>query len=722
MFQALRRRVGKLLGFSDRKPSMPIAAEIYRKLEQRIRARYEAAQNGDEYVNIWANADQLDADSANSIEVRRPLVWRSRYEVANNGYSDGIAQTYATDLIGKGPTLRMNTASTGFNQMIEAQWEAWAAAVGLRRKLWCMAHAKHQDGEAFAIMAKNPMVDHPVKFDLKLRETEQCHTPYVPFNDPTYIDGIKFDDFGNPIYYDFLKYHPGSNRQVNITLIPEQFPADQVLHWFKLRRPNQHRGMPESASTLNLGAAARRWREANLSTAEKIAEFTLLLKTLFPPEELNQMVPFDVFDLSHGMLTALPNNVEPFQLKSEHPAANYYEFHKSLINEQARPKSMPLNKALCNSADYNYASGRLDHQTYYGHLDWDRQDCAELVLDKMFRSWLMLAVKAMGWLGGDPLALGQFAFAHTFDWTKHAVADVEAEANANRTKLQTGQIDIVSLWTEQGLDLEDFIDRWCAALGLDEDELRQRLADVTLPPPKQPEQPGSGPGAPPDAPGAQPAQPASKPDRSAGTPAQAGDVADETFASALNGNGHAPINIFARRKSVHISDVALLDDDGVPGSFCPTGPGGGVDPTCSPGGGGGESARGSWAPPTHEDPAGSKGNYLYHTTNVSKLAAIQRQGLKADDTGQISVAPHLESAKFWGEATQAGETKNLAMLRIARKDVRWEMGREEDGRRASETNPTAEGIIHTAVIPAAQLDVYMGDRWQKLPDVDLSRY
>ena len=527
MFDKLREK----LGLKRKPPAAPTAPaqaqprreldlELSQAIDRRIKARYEAAQQDIEYANIWANADQFDADSAHTIDVRRPLVWRSRYEVANNGFADGIAQTYATDMIGKGPKLRMMSQSQGFNAMVEQAWDGWAKAVQLRRKLWCMTHAKHVDGEAFAIMALNPAGTDVVKLDLKLRETDQCSTPFPPYLDPNYIDGMKFDEFGNVLWYDFLKWHPGSKKPVNYSIVPDQIPARFVLHWFKMRRPNQHRGVPESESTLNLGAAARRYREANLSTAEKIAEFTLFLKTIFQPEELKPVKPLSTMDIEHGMMTALPNNVEPFQLRAEHPAANYGEFHKTLINEQARPKSMPLNKALCNSADYNYASGRLDHQTYYGQLDFERLDADDLVMEKLFSTWFFLAVRAYGWLGGNPFKINPLAWLHSFDWPKHAVADVESEANANKTRLQSGQVDLDSLYTENGEDLEDLIPRMMQTFGVTEDELRRRLFDVCLPPPKLGDTP---PGA-----GKQPVQP--------GAPAQNGNRFGQGHS---NGAAHA---------------------------------------------------------------------------------------------------------------------------------------------------------------------------------------
>jgi capsid protein len=446
------------------------------------RAKYDAAGSSTEYKNYWANSDQLDADSANSRAVREKLVSRSRYEVGNNGYSDGIAQTYATDLIGKGPTLRMQTSSENFNRMVENAWYQWCKAVKFRSKLWCMAHAKHQDGESFAVLRRNKGLGNTVKLDLVLHETEQIQTPLLPYNQPGYIDGIKFDEFGNPTSYDILKYHPGSNHTAqNEFLNPEEIPAKYMVHWFKMRRPGQHRGVPEMGSTLNLGASARRWREAVVAAAENIADFSLFIKTQFQPDEMDSVSPMSTLDIQKRMMTALPAGYDAFQPRAEQPTATHAEFSKSLISEQARPRSMPLNKAACDSSSYNYASGRLDHQTYYGSLDVDREDCDDMVLEPLFATWMEFAIVANGWFGGDASLVDTTVISHTWDWPKHQVADIESEANANDKRLKNGTTSLTATYSDSGMDYEDEITKSATSNGVTLDQQRQINMLLNLP-------------------------------------------------------------------------------------------------------------------------------------------------------------------------------------------------------------------------------------------------
>lgn len=444
---------------------------------RRVNASYDAARTTDEFKNYWANADALDADSANSKGVRETLVRRSRYEVGNNGFADGMVQTHANYLVGVGPTLRMQTGSSGFNQAVELVWYRWAKAVMLRRKLWCMAHAKVQDGEAIGLVRENPGVRHPVPLDVVLIETEQCQTPYLPFATDGYVDGIRFDQYGNAVWYDILRYHPGGSVYF-ANQDPEQVPAKFVLHWFCLRRPGGHRGVPEFRSTLNTGAASRRWREATVAAAETAADFAALLKTQMAPDDGPDVAAaFSSIDIQKRMMTALPMGWDAVQMDAKHPNAQYERFLRTQINEQARPKSIPYNLAACDSSSYNYASGRLDHQTYFSGLNVEREDGNDLVLDPLFRLWWSVAVREYGW-NSDPDSPPD----HYWDWPRHPVADVVSEANSNDTRLRNGSTTIVDLYSQAGEDFEDKVTQLATAFGVDEATIRKTLFQLIFAP------------------------------------------------------------------------------------------------------------------------------------------------------------------------------------------------------------------------------------------------
>ena len=440
-----------------------------------VEARYDAAQNTDEFRNYWSASDSLDADSANSKAVRSTLVKRARYEVGNNGYADGMVQTHANYLVGIGPQLRMLAGNQGFNQAVEYVWRRWAKAVTLRRKLWCMAHAKVQDGEAIGIIRVNEGIRAKVPLDLVLVETEQCQTPRLMSSVAGYVDGIRFDEYGNPLWYDVLKYHPGGSMWMPLA-DPEQVPAKFVMHWWQLRRPGSHRGVPEFRSTLNVGASSRRWREATVASAETAADFSVLLKTQASPDDgPDAAAPFSSIELQKRMMTALPMGWDAGQMKSEHPNAQYQEFLRTQINEMARPKSIPYNLAACDSSSYNYASGRLDHQTYFTALNIEREDCNDLVLDVLFARWWEMAVAVYGW-SADPLDPPD----HLWDWPQHPVADIKNEAQSIDTRLRNGSICPSEVASQSGADFEDRIAIMATDYGVSVEEMRAILLKATF--------------------------------------------------------------------------------------------------------------------------------------------------------------------------------------------------------------------------------------------------
>ncbi len=441
---------------------------------KQVKARYDAAQDTDTHKNYWANADLLDADSANSRDVRQTLVSRSRLSARNNPFYAGMVQTHANYLIGTGPKLRMQTGNEQFNNIVEQIWNQWSKAIKLQRLLWCMAHAKVLDGEGFAILGTNPALRTRVKLDLRLIETEQCITPQLQPNVSGYIDGIKFDDFGNPEWYDILAKHPGSSH--GFYQDPARVPAKYVLHWFTMLRPGQHRGVPEFSSSLNTGAASHRFREATLQAAESAANPSLLIHTDQAPEDGPLMAPFTTAEMSKGMIMALPYQYEMGQVRAEHPNAMFEAFLRAQISEQGRPKSMPYNIAACDSSSYNYASGRLDHQTYFSSLDVEREGGDLCVLDKLFEAWWEEVVSEYSFNSPAGSIPG-----HAWDWPQHPVADLRAQAIANNFNLRNGSLTIPQVYADQGYDAEEQAQAAADYFGISVQEYKLRVLDTLLP-------------------------------------------------------------------------------------------------------------------------------------------------------------------------------------------------------------------------------------------------
>ena len=452
-----------------------------------VRAKFDSAQTTSDNRRHWANADHLSANAAANPEVRRILRSRARYEVANNSYARGIVLTMANDVVGTGPRLQMllgDGADATLNQLLEREFARWAKAVDLPGKLRTMRMAKAQDGEAFAVLFDNGRLDTPVTLDLRLIEAEQVTTPDRSPDKVQAVDGIVFDGTGNPVEYHVLKNHPGSGSG-GFSRDYDRIPAASMIHWFRADRPGQSRGLPDILPALPLFAQLRRYTLAVIAAAETAANIAIFMKTTAPPGgEAADVDAGATMEFEPNMAVFGPEGWEPSQIKAEQPATGYSEFKHEILNEIARCLNMPYNIAACNSSGYNYASGRLDHQTYFKSIRVEQAHIETVILDRILAAWMAEAVRVYGlgnalnnatrysdaaYARAKRKALGQKdvgEFVHQWFWDGHEHVDPAKEANAQATRLSNHTTTLATEYARQGKDWET--------------ELRQRAKEQAL--------------------------------------------------------------------------------------------------------------------------------------------------------------------------------------------------------------------------------------------------
>ncbi len=414
-----------------------------------IRARYDSAQTTDNNRRHWAFADNLSANAANSPQVRQILRNRSRYEVANNSYARGIVLTLANDIIGTGPRLQLLTDNAELNRHVEKAFQDWSRVIQFPEKLRTLRMAQVQDGEAFALMITNRQLATPVQLDLRLMEAEQVATPtYLPPKENT-VDGMVLDQYGNPKEYHILKEHPGSG---SFSASFHRYPAKDVVHLYRTDRPGQLRGIPEITPALPLFAMLRDYSLATLDAAKAAAYFSGIIYTDAPPHGESEAVEsLDSIELQRNMLLTMPGGWKMSQLRAEQPTGTYAEFKREILNEIACCLNMPFNIAAGNSSNYNYASGRLDHQTYYKSIRVDQSRVETVVLDRILAEWLEEATLIPGFLGqGRNLK----DWPHQWFWDGHEHVDPLKEAKAQATRLASHTTTLADEYAKRGQDWE----------------------------------------------------------------------------------------------------------------------------------------------------------------------------------------------------------------------------------------------------------------------------
>ncbi len=439
-----------------KKNSAPVKARF--SLPRWIKARFDAAQTTKDNARHWAAAEFLSADAEADPQARKILRTRARYEVQNNSYARGIVSTIANDTVGTGPRLQMLLECEDANRRIEHDFAVWAKRVHLPAKLRTIRMARCQDGEAFVIMAQNPNLKSNVKLDLQLIEADRVTDDELNA-DATSVDGITFDPFGNPKSYKVLKNHPGGTASFDLDF--KLVKAEDMIHVFRQDRPEQHRGIPEITAALPLFAHLRRFTLAVVSAAEAAADFAGVLYTDAPANgEADAVEAMDTIQLERNMLLTMPGGWKMSQVDPKQPVTTYGEFKHEVLNEIARCLNIPYNIAACNSSGYNYASGRLDHQTYYKSLKVDQAFVEETVLDRILERWLR------EWALVNREKVDECDCNHVWFWDGHEHVDPSKEATAQEKRLANNTTTLAAEYARQGKDWET--------------ELRQRAKEKKL--------------------------------------------------------------------------------------------------------------------------------------------------------------------------------------------------------------------------------------------------
>lgn len=452
----------------------------YSPPRRRLRGGYNSASRSDAAMANFAGSDMLNADDG-LIRSRRLLIAsRARNEFCNNSYAYGIIWTLANDTIGTGPRLQlvnendlMDEDEESFDrlQRREARFHLWAQAVHLDEILRMARLTKAIDGETFIVLAANPGLGNPIILQPTLRPAENVASlmptatirEYHETGEPLEVDGIRYDRNGNPLTYRFWPLPPecpsGMSRAAASTEIQAQF----VVHYANRPRVGQHRGVSEMSPALHVFNDMRRYSTAVVLAAEIAARVSFIITNqldpqLFSDKHMGEDNRVDFPDITNpddapssfmsGNYDSivLPDGYDAKQMRAEQPTSQYQTFLKAKIEEAARVFQMPFNVAAGNSSSYNYASGRLDHQTYHKALKVERSRIEDVILSRVYAAWESFD-RPLHWV--DYVDEGVKA---TWMWDGFEHVDPVKEANAQAIRLANGVTTLAEECAREGRD------------------------------------------------------------------------------------------------------------------------------------------------------------------------------------------------------------------------------------------------------------------------------
>lgn len=468
-------------------PPIPLSV-LKARANPRILARFDSAQTTTTNQNLWTGADGLSPTAALSPAVRRVLRQRARYEVANNPYLVGPKVTIANDAVGTGPTLQMETGSAELDSFLESEFGSWMAQVGMGEKLRTGRMSRFESGEVLFVEVTNPSLEHPVKLDIVVVETDQLQDPNTLTygQDERHDDGIYYDAYGNPQTYRFLKNHPGSQFALSSPWEYQDVSAEFVWHWFRKDRPGQRRGIPEISSCLNTCSELRRFCSAVLDASEWAARASALLKTPAPPDDGTQESPeaMTTADIPRWGAMVLPDGYDAIQMKPEQPVTTYGDFLYKKLGEIGRCINFPLRMMTLDASLANMSASYIDGQGYVRDRTIERGEM-ERALNRWLDRWLTEALRVPGFIPDELKAVALAVSRYRREWVWPALmhhADPDKVASAESQELKNGTNTLPRMMAAKGMRWEKELATGAKALGLSVEEYQRHIRIATFGP------------------------------------------------------------------------------------------------------------------------------------------------------------------------------------------------------------------------------------------------
>ncbi len=446
--------LSRLFGRSSSQKSKGWAEGLRRTVKGFVRGGYEAADSNRLNKKHWGSASGSSADAL-IFQALETLRNRARHETRNNGYAEGMIETYAADCVGPvGPQLQIEFGNESWNEDVEDGWRGWteqcdlAGRMHFADKLRLFIRQFFEAGEAFE-QKVSADVDTPVRLRLLSIEPDRVDSPNG-FDDANVRKGVKVDGNGAPLSYYVSKTHPGNIVWSSGLTDYDELQAKDVYHLYKLNRPGQTRGVPWLAPVLDVFGHFRDLDHHTLLAAEYAAALAVLLYTDHTDAEYDDCGGvYDIVDIEEGSMAMLPRGWKATQIKPEQPPVAYPEYKKELLKQIGRPVGMPYLVIGADAAGHNYSSARLDTLTYWDHLEMTQASLARHCCTPLVREWIAEA-RLAGVIGRVPPK-----FRITWTWPQRKHVDQLKEEQAAILRLASGRTTWAKECKAQGMDWEE---------------------------------------------------------------------------------------------------------------------------------------------------------------------------------------------------------------------------------------------------------------------------
>lgn len=295
-----RNLLDRTIGYFSPEAALKRArARIQADRIDQVMAKFDAAGTG------RRNSDWYGADTSANAEIGSALILlrgRSRELVRNNPYAAKALDVIVSNTIGSGIMPAAKSTNLRKKRLADELMAEWMNHCDMNGRLnfyalqSLMMRSESEGGEA--IVLRQATGDRRVRVPLRLKLQEGDYLDHQKSNDNYaggYIrQGVQFGPRGEILGYWLYNRHPGDMS--GMTLASQFVPADQVVHMYEMRRPEQVRGYPRGVAGFQRMKLLDDFQDARLEQQKVAACFVGIIR-----DNENDTNPGDV----------LPHKLEP---------------------------------------------------------------------------------------------------------------------------------------------------------------------------------------------------------------------------------------------------------------------------------------------------------------------------------------------------------------------------------------------------------------------------
>ena len=343
---------------------------LYRNIRSAIRASLSVTQGSSDTRHRWKDA-RIERPSQTFTEFdRKKLMAQSRLESRENPHCMGMVNGLVRGAIGQGAKIQICTDDDLFNNHVENLWSEYSHfsqfSESVRQAVWSLI----VNGEAFVQWAYNP--HNPVwPIHPELLDPFRIDSPAGIVDTKEMREGIRYDQYLYPVEYFVLRLPEYATSFYNAA-DGEWLPSDQIVHLFEKVFPEQERGYSWLMSSLETLGRMRDYEDAALEQAKIAAS---IVATISPKYgfggETNIAYPekYDYYcgegmPVKRNTFIQLPPETTFNSFTPGQPISSHEAFIKTEATNAGFGLGLPRSKATGSTAEYNFASGKLDDRPF----------------------------------------------------------------------------------------------------------------------------------------------------------------------------------------------------------------------------------------------------------------------------------------------------------------------------------------------------------------------